>query len=235
MAIKPHENSAKSNRIGDAGHIVGAFGPRHDPKLKESDYRKIENGIWLCKVCHKIVDTEDTKYTIEELKRWKNETENYVEELVLQDTRLRQLRILCHSYISALRVVSGKPTKLDYTFENPFGNGINLTRSFMELELVLFENTFIREAEIIHCIWQDLTAVCQNINNNAGIESNITEWKNEAIKLFMIYIMRYSSDSYSKYLQQEGVHTTGTKRIELAKSQVALKMNELLEEEKKYA
>ncbi|MBI3136182.1 MAG: hypothetical protein HYZ14_16020 [Bacteroidetes bacterium] len=235
LAIKPHEKNNKSNKLGDAGHIIGAYGPRNIKKLSPKKYKDFENGIWLCKVCHKIVDTETSTYTVDLLKKWKNETECYVEELVVQDTRLRQLRILCQSHLSALRVVSGLPKGLDYTFNSPNGNGINMTRLFMELELVLYDNGFLDEAISIKCVWQDFETVCSIIDKNSFQIVNISRWKNETVRLIMKYIMRFKDESYDKYFEQEGEQTKLASIIPLEKTKVHKRILQKIEEEKEYA
>jgi hypothetical protein len=98
------------------------------------------------------------------------------------------------------------PLQLDQTFEHPNGNGINLTRLFIELELVLYDNLFLKEADIIKAIMSDLeNLVCPFIlkNVSSGIQSNISDWKNKAVKLIMINIMQFKEDAYQRYLSTE--------------------------------
>ena len=156
-------------------------------------------------MCHSLVDTEKSTYKEDELMKWKNETELYVQELVIQDTRLRQLRILSQNYLSALRILSALPEKLDQTYEHPSGNGINITRLFFELELILFDNHFIEEASKVKLIRLDLdTVVCPFVNNNkSGNSVNVSVWKNTAVFIFMVEIMRYKKEAFNKYLEQE--------------------------------
>lgn len=206
LTIKPNAtNELKATRIGEAGHIYGVSGARFDKSKSDTYVRSPKNGIWLCEPCHKIVDSEDSIYKVETLEKWKAETEAYVQELVMQDTRLRQLRLLCQDYLSALRILSALPLKLDRTFETPNGNNINLTRLFMELELTLFDNQFLEEADIVKLVVSDLdNVVCPFVHNNqTGQQVNISSWKNQAVKILMMDIMRFSSDSYKRYFDQE--------------------------------
>ena len=39
----------------------------------------IENGIWLCQTCSKIIDSDEKKYTVEVLKDWKSKAESRAE------------------------------------------------------------------------------------------------------------------------------------------------------------
>jgi len=207
LTIKAHTREKKSTRLGQAGHIYGASkkGPRFDSTKEDTFIRSFDNGIWLCNVCHKLVDTENSTYDSLTLEKWKTDTENYIETLVIQDTRLRQLRLVCQIYLTSLRILSALPLKLDQTFENPYGNNINLTRLFMELELLLCDNEFIEEANIVKLISKDLDyIVCPFVNNNiTGYQVNISEWKNESVRILMLYVMRFLPESYQRYLHNE--------------------------------
>ncbi len=46
--------------IGQAAHICAASpgGPRHDPNMTEAQRSSIENGIWLCNNCAKLIDRD---------------------------------------------------------------------------------------------------------------------------------------------------------------------------------
>lgn len=64
--------------IGIASHIAGASqgGPRFDGDLTCQQRIAAENGIWLCQVCAKLVDTDLSKYTKEVLIDWKETAEH---------------------------------------------------------------------------------------------------------------------------------------------------------------
>jgi hypothetical protein len=201
LTIKPVLNTKSGvNRLGEAGHIYGASnkGPRSIPNPPYA-LDSIQNGIWLCNGCHKLVDTEHSTYDSVTLEKYKADSELYTEGLVIQDTRLRQLRIICTQYLSALRILSGLPVNLDETFENSMGNRINLTRLFMELELILMDNEFKEEAEIVSAIVQDLDElICPFVNSPIG-KKDISEWKKLAVRLMMLDVMRFSIEAYEKY------------------------------------
>ncbi|MGO1475362.1 MAG: HNH endonuclease signature motif containing protein [Psychrobacter sp.] len=75
------ETNDKTTIIGEAAHIKaassGAGGARFDDNMSYDERRSIDNGIWLCKNCHRMIDREPIKYSVENLKRWKSETEEY--------------------------------------------------------------------------------------------------------------------------------------------------------------
>ncbi|TXD98540.1 hypothetical protein ES754_06480 [Psychrobacter frigidicola] len=76
------ETTDKTTLIGEAAHICAASsgGPRFDPSMSAKDIKSFENGIWLCSVCHKIIDREPMTYPVEVLNSWKVKTETYVRE-----------------------------------------------------------------------------------------------------------------------------------------------------------
>lgn len=202
LTIKPNANKNTAVRSGQACHIISASsrGPRGDDKKSTEFIKSFKNGIWLCDICAREVDHNQSDYTIEQLLKWKNDAEVYVETLVTQDTRLRQLRTLAQTHLSALRILSGLPTRLDQTFENPNGNGINLTRLFIELELVLFDNDFLAEADIVAAIKIDLENMSKFIDDNkTGRPINIWEWKKTTVRLMMVYVMRFKDAAYDRF------------------------------------
>jgi len=81
----PHTISNQSIIVGVAAHIFAAApgGKRYDPNMTPEQRSSIENGIWLCQTCAKLIDSDEKKYTPELLKKWKIEHENSIsKELV---------------------------------------------------------------------------------------------------------------------------------------------------------
>ena len=76
----PHSLSSKSSIVGIAAHICAASpgGKRYDPQMTSSERSDIENGIWLCEICAKLVDLDEIKYTAELLKKWKTDHEQAI-------------------------------------------------------------------------------------------------------------------------------------------------------------
>ncbi|MEO9904331.1 MULTISPECIES: hypothetical protein [Alphaproteobacteria] len=62
--------------IGQASHICAAApgGPRYDAQMTPEERASADNGIWLCDVHGRAVDAKDSKFTVEELRRWKRQT-----------------------------------------------------------------------------------------------------------------------------------------------------------------
>lgn len=60
-------------RSGEAAHICAASpgGKRYAPDMTKEERMSISNGIWLCRNCHKLVDSDEQRYTVAVLRSWK--------------------------------------------------------------------------------------------------------------------------------------------------------------------
>src|SRR5260370_24444777 len=69
----PQSNPEKAINVGVAAHITAASpnGPRYDLNLTPERRRSIENGIWLCQTCAKLVDNDAIRYPAPLLREWK--------------------------------------------------------------------------------------------------------------------------------------------------------------------
>lgn len=63
--------------IGVACHIKAAApgGPRFDEAQTKDERRHIDNGIWMCQTHSKLIDADDSAYTVETLLEWKRAAE----------------------------------------------------------------------------------------------------------------------------------------------------------------
>jgi len=67
--------------IGEAAHITAAApeGPRHDESLSSEQRCSIENGIFLCKGCARMIDVnQGIDFPEETLRSWKSQHEKWV-------------------------------------------------------------------------------------------------------------------------------------------------------------
>lgn len=77
-----HDSTKKIN-TGVAAHITAAAkgGPRYDDSLSQEQRSAIENGIWMCQYHARLIDVDDSTYTPEQLKMWKDLAEANQAEL----------------------------------------------------------------------------------------------------------------------------------------------------------
>lgn len=63
--------------VGVAAHICAAAqgGPRYDPNMTPEQRCSVDNGIWLCQLHARIVDSDERHFTVELLQRWKAEAQ----------------------------------------------------------------------------------------------------------------------------------------------------------------
>ena len=73
----PQDDPAGAVNVGVAAHIIAASedGPRGDSSLSLDERRGLDNGIWLCQKCHKLVDNDPLRYTVEVLRDWRARAE----------------------------------------------------------------------------------------------------------------------------------------------------------------
>ena len=73
----PSSDPTKSMSKGVAAHIRAAApgGPRYDPTMTPEQRSSIDNGIWLCESCAKMIDTDPQRYTVDVLLNWKRKAE----------------------------------------------------------------------------------------------------------------------------------------------------------------
>lgn len=78
-------SDGKALRTGVASHICAAApgGPRYDSNMTSDERKSPENGIWLCQTCSKLIDSDINIYTVEILKKWKKDTENWASKSLI--------------------------------------------------------------------------------------------------------------------------------------------------------
>src|SRR5260370_31931567 len=73
----PHSTPDKSITLGEAAHIRAARPgeARYVPSMTDEERGQISNGIWLCRICHKTIDSDEDHHTIEILEALTNRRE----------------------------------------------------------------------------------------------------------------------------------------------------------------
>jgi hypothetical protein len=174
--------------------------------MSVAECRSIENGIWLCDIHAREIDDNWECYRELLLKQWRNGAEKYVESLVTQDARLRQLRAIVMPALSTLRILGAFPgpgPKLDQTF---FDAGqIPLWRLLIEVELLLFENGFFEESKAIKRIAEEFigTVIPAIQANKPDQFLPIGPWKDRVVGVVMLKVMKYDSKAFEHYREVE--------------------------------
>lgn len=79
----------RPRRIAEAAHVLpsGGKGPRAEDATRYPELARAtaKNGLWLCKNCHSEIDGDATRFSPEELFRWKKEHANLVRRIVGRD------------------------------------------------------------------------------------------------------------------------------------------------------
>ena len=80
--VGPSSTETKTINIGVAAHICAAApgGPRYDNEMTSEERSSVDNGIWLCQNCSKLIDSDVNNYPIELLKEWKKNAEAEAEK-----------------------------------------------------------------------------------------------------------------------------------------------------------
>ena len=86
--VGPNSNPEKSTKIGEAAHIFGARigSKRYNSEMNDTARAEITNSIWLCRNCHKLMDTDETKYTPNILFAWREKHEEYISSTLGNNT-----------------------------------------------------------------------------------------------------------------------------------------------------
>ncbi len=74
----PHKDPTKTVSIGVAAHILAAApgGKRYNAGMSSQERKSIDNGIWLCQNCAKLIDSDEKKYSADLLHHWKRTAED---------------------------------------------------------------------------------------------------------------------------------------------------------------
>lgn len=104
--IGPHTHWGKVVNIGVVAHISAATpgGPRYDTRLTSDERRSIENAIWLCQTCARVIDADPKTYTTELLKKWKADAERlaFATLTTFQDAAWPdEIKHQCHKLLKA--------------------------------------------------------------------------------------------------------------------------------------
>ncbi len=85
--VGAHSIDDKIINLGVACHITAAAkgGPRFCKEITQEQRKSIQNGIWLCQNCAKLIDTDTNKYSYNELIKWKSLAEKESLSVITSD------------------------------------------------------------------------------------------------------------------------------------------------------
>jgi hypothetical protein len=81
LTVGPSEDrKTRLTMVGVAAHITAAAagGPRYDASLSPEERVSEANGLWVCQTHGKMIDDTTSRHTVEQLKRWKKQHEEWV-------------------------------------------------------------------------------------------------------------------------------------------------------------
>jgi hypothetical protein len=80
----PTDNPETAVNVGEAAHIYGANpgSARYDVNMAPADRSTITNAIWLCGICHKLIDDDPERFPAGLLFEWQRSHENVVRLLL---------------------------------------------------------------------------------------------------------------------------------------------------------
>ncbi len=138
----PHSDAEKALITGEACHIRAASpgGPRYDPAQSPEERKSIQNAIWLCRSCSKIVDADCEQFPVSKLLAMKEEHEASIDGKGITP-KLPEIEILTVHGLTLDQVEGAKVSPEDMRrlrehvlrVRNP--NGIELTNFDSRLQL----------------------------------------------------------------------------------------------------
>src|SRR4051812_1758326 len=137
-----------SARVGVAAHIHAASpnGPRYLSEQSEAERKSADNGLWMCETHGKLVDSDESGHSANELKEWKRTAERKVKaELGLANSgalfRLQhedQTTYINLPRFHEMAIAKGFWIPTPLPFNRPLlSSGFELARTVLVLERVL--------------------------------------------------------------------------------------------------
>lgn len=92
QTVGPNSDPTKALLIGEAAHIFGARpkSRRFDNEMSDHARSEITNAIWLCRNCHKLIDSDDAQFPSKLLFSWREKHDAYVSSVL--GTRTEKIR-----------------------------------------------------------------------------------------------------------------------------------------------
>ena len=180
--VGPNSDLEKSTLIGEAAHIFGARpnSKRYLSNMTDTARAEITNSIWLCRNCHKLIDTDEKKYTAEILFAWREQHEKYIQselgsptdriQFEVQTSRLSLFKD-CPPLIR--RIVIDKPAGWEWRLTAELMRHLNrpLFRKIQDLRdgLYIKPQGHVDKAEVIEWVQKRLAEASNLISPLVGL------------------------------------------------------------------
>jgi hypothetical protein len=123
LTCGPAEVQDRAITIGEAAHIFGARAgaARFEEKMLDQERRDITNAIWLCRNCHKLVDSDAVQFPAATLFEWRRSHEQEIAkrlgkagEVLRLKAVTRQLAEFASCSYLAQQIVLDRPPHWEY-------------------------------------------------------------------------------------------------------------------------
>ena len=93
MTSGPSSDPTRAMNLGEAAHITAASPgwARYDESLSTEQRSSIDNGIWLCGVCAHLVDHDEQRFTVELLRQWREQAEEFAKQRINAGSKFRPI------------------------------------------------------------------------------------------------------------------------------------------------
>lgn len=143
---KPHSSIDSSFiNLGEAAHIKGNKPGKHtrfDLSMSDEERADIVNGIWLCLMCHKQIDSDSNKFTVNFLREAKRKHENKI-FLGEFDVNWKEFKQLEKRVSDLEKLISEKENNYDFQ-KNVLSKEVNGLR--LELERAINERDVFKKS-----------------------------------------------------------------------------------------
>jgi len=160
--------------LGVAAHICAASpgGKRYDPNMTNKERSSIENGIWLCQTCAKLIDSDEQQFTSQILRKWKEEHEKFISKEQMNPELLKK------AFVETVPQKVSAKSLVDAGF---IQNRVHMIIEAQEIaskqkndRLMIFLNTYTRkEFNGVPPTWRALIAGFPVIGSDIGSDSLI--------------------------------------------------------------
>ena len=167
--VGPNSDPYKSVILGEAAHIFGARpkSKRFNSAMTDALRAEITNAIWLCRNCHKLIDSDEKYYSSEVLFGWRELHERYVQnELGTATDRLnfeiQEAKLLKYKNFPPVirRIVIDQPPSWGWRLTAELMRFLNMPylRKIADLRdgLYIRPQTFVAEDQLLGWVQQKL-------------------------------------------------------------------------------